>query len=68
MKMSDFCPKDCKYLNITEEQQQAIKGAIPWIYKEHRCRKYNVRLYHMLAHPDLYKCEQCYKENKNDIY
>lgn len=58
-----FCPRNCKYLNITEEQQQAIKGAIDWIYKEHRCRKYNVRVFHLSQHPDLYRCAECYKEN-----
>lgn len=33
---------------------------------QHRCTKYVKPLYHMLAHPDLYKCEECFKEgNKN---
>lgn len=57
-----YCPRDCKYLNITEEQQQSIQGAIPWIYKTHRCRKYNCDLKHLYAHPDLYKCKECYRE------
>lgn len=64
MKMSEFCPKNCKYLNITEEQQQKLQeqGA----HRGHYCTKYNDTLYHMLAHPDLYKCYECYKENKNE--
>lgn len=59
-----YCPRDCQYLYPTEEQQQAIQGAIPWIYKIHRCRKYGCDLKHLDSHPDLYKCKECYKENK----
>lgn len=57
----DFCPRDCKHLSITEErQQQQNRGN----HAPHTCLKYNVRLYHLLAHPDLYRCERCYEENK----
>ena len=54
-----FCPRNCEYLNITEAEQESASKRKP-----HVCIKYDVRLYHLLAHPDLYRCEQCYKENK----
>lgn len=56
--MSEYCKPDCRYLNITEEQQQEGTKSPP-----HICLKYNVRLYHLLAHPYIYKCEQCYRES-----
>lgn len=56
--MSEYCKPDCKYLSITEEQQQKCNKNTP-----HICLKYNVRLYHLMAHPHLYKCEQCYMES-----
>ena len=56
--MSKYCKPDCEHLNITEEQQQACTKNPP-----HICLRYNVRLYHMLAHPNIYKCEQCYMES-----
>lgn len=55
--MSEYCKPDCRYLNITEEQQQEGTKSPP-----HICLKYNVRLYHLLVHPYIYKCEQCYRE------
>ena len=58
---NEFCPRDCEYLNMTEEQQDMSKATKP-----HVCLKYNTRLYHLTAHPDLYKCEECYKENSNE--
>ena len=61
--MNKICPRDCEYLNITEEQQQSIKGAINWKYKTHICRKYNARLLHLEVHPDLYKCKECLKNS-----
>lgn len=61
-----FCPRDCEHLSITEEQQNMFGGAIDWYNKIHICRKYNVRVFHMSRHPDLYRCAQCVKEDKND--
>jgi hypothetical protein len=63
MKMNEFCPRDCKYLNLTEEKQNMLAEPVL-----HKCLKYNVRLYHMLAHPELYKCEECLKETKNETF
>jgi hypothetical protein len=57
----DFCPRDCKFLSLTEEQQQQQNRGN---HTPHICLKYDTKLYHLLAHPDLYKCERCYKENK----
>ena len=57
----DFCPRDCEHLSITEEQQQQQNRGN---HVPHICLKYNVRLYHLLAHPDIYRCEKCYEENK----
>ena len=54
---NEFCPRNCKYLNMTEKQQTWLNTK-----QHHICTKYDVRLYHLLAHPDLWKCEQCYKE------
>lgn len=63
--MSEYCKSDCRYLSITEERQQEGTKNPP-----HICLKYNVRLYHLLAHPYIYKCEQCYMEgslNKQEV-
>jgi hypothetical protein len=56
---NDFCPRNCPHLNMTEKQQVWLNTTKP-----HICTKYDVKLYHLLAHPDLYRCEQCYKENQ----
>jgi hypothetical protein len=55
----EFCPRNCEHLNMTEKQQVWLNTTKP-----HICKKYDVRLYHLLAHPDLYRCEQCYKETE----
>ena len=54
-----FCPRDCEYLNITEEMQNILGTG-----QSHICLKYDTKLYHLYAHPDLYRCEKCYEENK----
>lgn len=58
---NELCPKDCEYINYTEHEQDMLDHPVL-----HKCLKYNVRLFHFLAHPDLYRCEQCFKENNND--
>lgn len=50
----DFCPSDCFYLGITEPEQRIAAEHQP-----HVCRKYNTRLYHLLDHPRIHKCEEC---------
>lgn len=54
-----FCPRDCEHLSITEVEQNRCNIHFP-----HVCLKYDTKLYHLCAHPDLYKCEQCYEESK----
>lgn len=56
---SFFCPQDCKFLNISEKTQnnQGTRSI------RHKCLKYDKVLYHLLAQPLLYKCEECFKEN-----
>lgn len=61
----DFCPETCPYLSLTELRQTELKN-ITGINSIHKCMKYNERLYHLAAHPKLYKCTQCYHE-KIDI-
>ena len=39
----DICCDDCKYLNITEAQQQIFKTT------DHRCTKHNIRLFHRVT-------------------
>lgn len=56
-----YCPRDCKYLNVTENRQRELKN-ITGMHTKHKCLKYNQWLYHLLAHPNLYKCYECYKE------
>ena len=61
---NDLCPRDCKYLSHTEHDQNTSDQSVL-----HKCLKYDIRLFRLLAHPDLYKCDQCFKENEdvNDI-
>lgn len=63
---SEFCPKDCKYLTLTELQQDNLFKAIHRIYP-HMCSKYEAKLYHMWAHPDLYRCEACLKNTEETL-
>lgn len=56
---NEFCPRDCEYLSITEAEQNKCNTHWP-----HICNKYDTKLYHFYAHPDLYKCDKCYEENK----
>lgn len=61
----ELCPQNCEWLNLSEAQQNKIydlTGEKP----NHFCIRYGVRLYHMLAHPGLYKCEDCIKNETLD--
>ena len=62
MTNSEYCPQDCCYLSLTEKRQNELKN-ITGMNSHHFCKKYNVRLYHLLAHPNLYRCEQCLNGN-----
>lgn len=48
-----FCG-ECCYLSITEEEQNKIRPT-----PEHICNKYNVKLYHLIYHPKILRCNQC---------
>lgn len=61
---SEYCPRDCKHLSITEEHQNMFGGAIDWFYKIHICCKYNERVFHLGAQPDLYRCAKCIKDKE----
>lgn len=56
---NEFCPRNCEYLSITEKMQDLLDTPRP-----HVCLKYDTRLYHLLAHPDLYRCDKCYEEKR----
>lgn len=56
---SEYCSQDCVYLSLTEDRQRELKN-LTGMTTHHFCNKYKVRLYHLLAHPNLYKCEQCF--------
>jgi hypothetical protein len=58
-----FCKDDCKYLSITEEQQQIVGSK----KNPHICTKYNYRVYHMQYHPQLVRLGKCDEEDENDI-
>lgn len=63
-----FCPKDCPCLSLTEKRQKELKN-LTGMDSHHFCKKYGDRLYHLDAHPNLYKCEACLKElNKTHKY
>lgn len=61
---NDFCPRDCEHLSLTEADQSRLHTIR---VRAHFCLKYNTRLYHLTAHPDLYKCKECFEENSNEI-
>ena len=50
-----ICPQySCKYLNITELEQNKLPGK-----PDHRCLKWNKRLIHGVFHPELIRCQEC---------
>lgn len=59
----EFCPQDCYYLSLTEKRQRELKN-LTGMDSHHFCKKYGDRLYHLEAHPNLYKCKECLK-NEN---
>jgi hypothetical protein len=66
MKMSnEYCPIDCEHLSLKESEQVSLTKKLGFI-PPHVCNKYEQKLYHFLAHPKLYKCEECLKENSSD--
>jgi len=49
-----YCKTDCKYLSITEENQNKQK-----IKDNHFCYKFEIKLFHYLDHPNIHRCEEC---------
>lgn len=60
---SEFCPMICEHLNITEQDQSELKKNTGKT-TPHWCLKYDIKLYHLLAHPRIFKCNQCYQEGE----
>lgn len=62
--LTDFCPSNCQYLSITEEQQQKdfLKTGVK---EEHKCKYTNEKLYHDQNHPALNVCDGCYYNKKD---
>ena len=54
-----FCPVNCEHLSVTEEMQNILGTGQP-----HICLKYDTKLYHLYAHPELYRCDKCIEEDK----
>ena len=55
-----FCFPDCKYLSITEfEQDNLPKGK----FEDHYCTKYNCRIRHVGYHPNLPRLKECNYDN-----
>ncbi len=54
-----FCPDNCKYLSITEKEQDEKEGGwkIP-----HICNKTGERIKHGQSHPKLIQLESCKRE------
>ena len=58
--MNEFCPQDCEYINFSESEQEYVH-TLTKRTPPHWCEKYDTRLWHFSAHPNLYKCEECAK-------
>lgn len=61
LTMSKYiCNQECEYLSLKEIDQKDKT-------KPHMCNKFNVKLYHKQAHPNLIKCKECVNEYKKEI-
>ena len=56
-----YCPINCLYLNVTEEEQNRIKKDTGNMI-HHVCLKYEEPLYHLSEPYKLHKCKQCCEE------
>jgi hypothetical protein len=62
--MEKYCPINCKWLNVTEEEQNRILiNSGKDIH--HVCLKYERDLHHLSDHPKLHKCDECCTESDN---
>ncbi len=53
-----FCKQNCKYLNITEKEQDEHRSK-GYMHTAHYCKKYNKSLYHLRYHPNIIKIGDC---------
>lgn len=53
-----FCERCC-CLNLTEEQQQDLISESDYHF-DHRCMKFQVQLFHMGNHPDIFRAIECF--------
>jgi len=49
-----LCDDGCRFLSITEEEQNKLKPK-----PNHICLKYNTRVKHVIYHPRLMRCREC---------
>jgi hypothetical protein len=58
---SIFCSEACQYLTPSEQQQNEnfVKTGKKGF---HECAKYETRLYHYTAHPQIFKCKACVQD------
>ena len=54
-----YCPKNCRFLDPTEEQQQSGDKRVHW------CRFWDKRLFHLNSHPQIYRCAACVTYTKH---
>ena len=56
MEAPNFCPINCEFLSITEEEQNNQKNVIR---PPHICNRYNKKLFHAQYHPNIIRTEEC---------
>jgi len=57
-KENKFCPDDCCYLLLNEDEQNEFYENMNW-RQDHLCSKYKDRLVHGYYHPKLLRLEEC---------
>lgn len=49
----EYCPKNCRFLDPTEEQQQMGDK------RKHLCLMFSRPLMHLYSHPKIHRCQEC---------
>lgn len=57
-KMSKFCPENCEYLTVNEEQQNRQKQD-GFEQGMHICLRFHKQVFHWQYHPKLNRLEEC---------
>lgn len=52
-----LCNKNCRFLSLTEEEQDKQKGGN--FREPHLCLLFNKQVRHLNSHPNLVKCDMC---------